>query len=614
MRREIVALLLLCGVPFWNLCCLAQNRTGSERQESVSRLVEYIVYRNEDHNESAGNLQDFSDMLTNLLEKDIPADSSGFVLLRDWGVLTSVEFDLLLSHYKRFGNGSSAGEYLLIPGIDRNKIKMVLSLLSFEEEVGSDPLPRVGFIARSIYRSGGLSAYSRCNLSLPAGVSAVVVAESDAGEQLPDYFSWSIQAERKGLLRSVTAGSYRVVAGQGLILSNAFPVTFSITPSSFSQVVRRPEKYTSADENRAFRGVAASFECKSVSLKLMGSLRKLDARVKGDGYSSLLETGLHISESERESKDLLQERMGALDLSIGGKSWSAGVVVCGAFYSLPYRGRKSSVLEMEKRWGQRRMNGSLNFRWSIGSVMLYGEAASDISFSVNTLAGALIRGSKGNEYSARFYYKDHSFVAPLTGLKNSYGSGRLSGDFVGKVRLRGDTFLWFKSLLGEDYYNLSLKIRPEYGHNPLEAALGLSARGLSGRLDYRVNLCESLSMHIRGDASLSSKRAGVPSKGFAAHAELSYAPVESKTSISARFTWFDVPRWDNRVYSYERDILYLFTSRVLYGEGLRWYVNCRGSLSGSCDIWFKYSGEMKQGVIAHEMKLQLSLRMPLRRF
>lgn len=613
MRREIVALSMVCGMLSLGVCSIAQERRvrkACRRDEAVAELVEYIASRNEEYPESEGCLQDFSEIFTTLLENGVPADSSGFALLREWGVLTSLEYDLLLSHYKKFGESSSAVEYLLIPGIEERKMRMLLPILSFEDEVSFTTAPKAGFIARSIYRSGGISAYSRLNLTLPTGISAVVVAESDAGEKFPDYLSWSVQAERKSFFKSLIIGSYRAVAGQGVILSNAFPVNFSINPSSYFHVVRRAAKYTSADENRAFRGVAASFDYKSFTVNVMGSVRDLDARNNGAGYSSMLVTGVHVTESENESKDLLNEKMAAIDLSVGGDSWKAGVVLCGVTYSLPYTGRKSAILEMEKEWGQRRLNYSFNFRWSGGPLLLFGEAASDLMLSVNSLAGAYINGRNGNGYSVRFFYKDPFFVAPLTGLKNCYGNGRISGDIVGKVRLSGDTFIWFKSLLGKDYYNLSFKIRPEYDNNPVEAGFALSARALSGRMDYRRVIDNCVSFHIRGDVTLSSQ-VDMLTLGYAAHAELLYSNSLNKSKLSARITFFNIPVWDNRVYSYERDILYLFNSRVLNGKGLRWYLNYHSTLSGTCDLWMKYAGEFKGGDTTHELKIQLVFKMPL---
>ena len=59
--------------------------------------------------------------------------------------------------------------------------------------------------------------------------------------------------------------------------------------------------------------------------------------------------------------------------------------------------------------------------------------------------------------------------------------------------------------------------------------------------------------------------------------------------IQMRLQGFDARSWDNRIYTYENDVLYAFSIPVTYGQGGRWYVNMRYKLTEQLALYMRVS-------------------------
>ena len=59
-------------------------------------------------------------------------------------------------------------------------------------------------------------------------------------------------------------------------------------------------------------------------------------------------------------------------------------------------------------------------------------------------------------------------------------------------------------------------------------------------------------------------------------------------TLNARYALFDSPDWSTRIYAYENDILYSFSTPAFYQKGSRMYLSGRIKLIKRVDLWFKY--------------------------
>jgi hypothetical protein len=79
-----------------------------------------------------------------------------------------------------------------------------------------------------------------------------------------------------------------------------------------------------------------------------------------------------------------------------------------------------------------------------------------------------------------------------------------------------------------------------------------------------------------------------PQHGFLIYQDVVYKAAELPLQITGRFCLFDGDSYDARIYTYENDVLYVYSVPAFYNQGIRWYLMAhytlvRGVESG-CDM------------------------------
>ena len=265
-----------------------------------------------------------------------------------------------------------------------------------------------------------------------------VTLDHDAGEKLfsngiwVDFVSFHLQLSRIGAFRRIVAGDYSVRFGQGLVAWNGF----SLSGLGPVQNLRRSEMglsaYTGSNEELFFRGCGATYEWKRLQVSLFGSAKKRDARITSNGFTSLLHTGLHRTDTELERRHNLGEKVVGGNLSFRFDWLKIGATALGYTYDH----KNATAIRMDNRYQSRRQPfGSAGFDllavW--GDWRLFGEWAMDAQRSLAYLAGILWDGGDGLE--AGFIYRnyDKGYTAPFAGAysRNSkpFNERALTGSF-----------------------------------------------------------------------------------------------------------------------------------------------------------------------------------------
>jgi hypothetical protein len=104
------------------------------------------------------------------------------------------------------------------------------------------------------------------------------------------------------------------------------------------------------------------------------------------------------------------------------------------------------------------------------------------------------------------------------------------------------------------------------------------------QINYRV---ENFEFKTVMELHLSRKLPGAYQNGFSALQDISYLFRSIPLRIDFRYQFFDAVDYDNRFYTYERDILYAFSIPMHYGLGSRSYVNIKYELNDNISLWFK---------------------------
>ena len=75
--------------------------------------------------------------------------------------------------------------------------------------------------------------------------------------------------------------------------------------------------------------------------------------------------------------------------------------------------------------------------------------------------------------------------------------------------------------------------------------------------------------------------------GLTAYQDISYDFKKIPLKIDFRYQFFDALEYENRVYAYERDVLYAFAIPMYYGKGNRYYLNFKYEINAKLSLWFK---------------------------
>ena len=95
----------------------------------------------------------------------------------------------------------------------------------------------------------------------------------------------------------------------------------------------------------------------------------------------------------------------------------------------------------------------------------------------------------------------------------------------------------------------------------------------------------------RADLSLVQNAAHTPALtwGVSICQDIEYHVRAIPMVLQLRLQGFDVRNWNNRIYTYENDVLYAFSIPATYGLGGRWYMNARYNISRLLSLYLRVS-------------------------
>jgi len=647
MWRRIFSILVFLCI---GSCALSQGRGGAGVTEvEVERLIESVLESLLSENDGSVVPEETVDYLVSLIEKPANLNSITERELERFYLLSPFQIEAILNYREEFGPFFTYSELALIPGFDK-ELSELLSPFFMVAEVGGPsfgdiirparllkgrsqiilrgaaaletkegylPISREEYDKRpdSRYLGNRLHLYGQYKYELDRNIGLIATFEKDAGEVGVDLFSWSLAVSDIGIIRRVVAGGYTARFGQGVVLWNGFNIDSSVEPFDLSKREQGIAPYGSADENMAFKGVAGSLDLGRFSVTALISSRQVDARIADGGYTSLLKTGLHNTRTTVERRHSLGFDMAALNVGYSGRYIKVGVTATGDRRSLPYTGRDLLSREREVKFGGNNGNVGLDWRYIKGRFMSFGEGALDITASKALVTGFLWRGD-AFEFSSSAKYYDIGYTTNLSSVAGVRGEGLVSAKTSLKITAFRNVSLYLNSDVGKNYMRLSFRggfSFTDESSAELRFSTGNGRNGIRG--DLKLNQRGLLSLYTRGDLTFSKGRLGGQ-----LHQELLFSSP-SGLSVAARVAWFKAEDWDNRIYSYERDLLYMFRMTTLYGEGWRGYLNIKYELWRGFDLWLKASAtlytdrdiigegtEMISGPLKSEIRAQLRVK------
>lgn len=139
------------------------------------------------------------------------------------------------------------------------------------------------------------------------------------------------------------------------------------------------------------------------------------------------------------------------------------------------------------------------------------------------------------------------------------------------------------------------------GHGILQPSHRLSKQEIESAIIVTPVLSQKIRIHIaytikdswvfqsRFESSFLNDQINRPSRGILIYQDIKFKSIKIPVSISARFSLFDIRQFNNRIYSYESDVLGQFSIPSFFNAGTRFYLNFQYRMNKHVQAWLKFS-------------------------
>ncbi|MFZ5431100.1 MAG: ComEA family DNA-binding protein [Bacteroidota bacterium] len=512
------------------------------------------------------------------------------------------------------------------------------------------------------FQGGPQKLYARYLFQKGKSLQAGITGENDPGEPFfrgtnPygfDFYSFHLAFRINDRVPGIIAGDYSVRTGQGLVLSQGFSMGKSAEVIQSSRPAGQVRPYTSTGENFFFRGAAASFRFGNIRSHLFLSGKKSDGNLKTDEtgritFSSLQNSGYHRTLSEIEDKNSVRHLVSGFIAGITSGNLFAGINILYEQFQYPFI-RGDQLYQRFMFRGRENLNFSFDYRYIPGKYQFFGEMAISRSGGVAMIHG--MQGRLHDQLNISMVFR-HYGVSYHSTWGNAFGEGSTIANETGfyfglkafpfpKITLSGYAD-WFRfpwitystagPSSGYDYFvqgdwrysrKLNVYVRWKTKFKATKVKNSNFYEDLGQRKDgYRLNLRYQLSDRLFVRSRIEHSRfelTGVET-GFMVFQDVGWTPSRYPLSVTTRLMWFSTEGYHSRIYAYENDLLYNFSTISVFGDGFRVYINTKAKLSDGLECWLKagstlYSGQETissghgkiDGNRKSEVKIQLRYR------
>ena len=412
--------------------------------------------------------------------------------------------------------------------------------------------------------------------------AGVTVRRPAAGAWQDLQYGGYVQLSDIGRLKRFVGGCYQARFGQGLVTNHFFHTGKSSRVMQTGSGRQGLSKVSSAGSER-YQGIGATFSA--------------GKHTEVSGWYSVDNNKIwHHAIGANVSANFSNLRIG---ITVMEHLYSDSLPVRNTYYNRAYfRGRHQLVAGADVRY---------SWRW----VQLFAElaAAENSQWGVGGIAGVRLAPTSDLGLVALYRYYSPTFDNAY-GYSLSEGSrlGDEQGGYLG-VEYKGWRH-WRLSAYGDVFRFAGLKygIRESgtIGYDVLgqvdylgrnhSAMVQLRSRSKGDLRTHRARMeftysASAWRFNTRADVSLVQNRIEPRSitYGVSAYQDIEYHIRTIPMVLQLRLQGFDVRNWNNRIYTYENDVLYAFSIPATYGLGGRWYLNVRYKPSRRLSLYLKLS-------------------------
>jgi len=483
------------------------------------------------------------------------------------------------------------------------------------------------------YQGNKLKLYTRGEVQTSTSVKFGIVAEKDQGEPmfnnqikamdlLTGYLSWKPDK----FLKQVIIGQYSMSGAQGLVLQTGASTFKSSSTTSTRNRQADYRSSLSSSEQGGLRGVLIAFEKKNLSFTPFISFRNIDARLDtlsngAISISSIKTDGYHRTLTELSQRKNTNEFIYGIQTKYHLNNF---ILETGYLkYTLEYPLKNDTIIYNRNYFsGKKNENYWLAAEGNINSIHLFTELALNQDFKPAVVTGMLIPAKEIADITLSYRRIPINYRAPLgapfSEASNPAGESGvylgLTMDLPAKMTLSSylDFFKnnWINSQTSapNNGYDLLvvLKHQPsqqwentfryKYKNKEIDLITDTQSSSIGKRkqsqwrIQSRYKPSEKWIFTIRADLHNVTRpdKKNLP-RGYYLGQDLSYQNEGKKWKITTRIALFDAQEYDNRIYAYEPDILYSFSTPAYYGKGSRWLILTKFILLPKLDLWARFS-------------------------
>jgi len=488
-----------------------------------------------------------------------------------------------------------------------------------EEDPNSAETNSKNYLGNSLYHS------LRYKFHFKDRIQFGFTAEKDAGEQIwgkthkgYDFYSAHAQLNNFGKFKTIVLGDFRANFGQGLVLHPEFGMgkssyVLNVTPHNSGL-----KKFSSTDESNFFRGGGATVRLGKFDLSAFYSNKMIDGDTLNGTFGSIIKTGYHRTLAEMSKKHTVNQQIVGGNLTFTFSNFQLGFTAVHT--------QLDNRLEPDKTVynyfyfsGDKQTTAGIHYRMRLKKLNIFGETAMADNGSMATINGFSFSPlSQVSLVALHRYYSPEYDTFYASSFSETSRINNESGFYLGaevrpfrkwKLAAYADSyrFAWPKygidaPSIGKDYLfqadfapkrNIAMFWRFKFEEKQtnlsttgavMPVVVPLQKTSLRYQLNYSYgnfsfkNVLEG-NLSRQGDASWTY--------GVIASQDVSYAFQTLPLKIDFRYQFFDAVDYENRFYSYEKDVLYAFSIPMYFGLGNRYYLNLKYELNRNLSLWFK---------------------------
>lgn len=452
-----------------------------------------------------------------------------------------------------------------------------------------------------------------------------VTAEKDAGEQFLgkknvgyDFYSVYAQVNNIGKIKTLVVGDFRANFGPGLVLRPGFGMGKSSYVLNVSPRNSGLMKHGSTDEFNFFRGAGATVRLGELDVTAFYSNKMIDGDTVNGSFSSMYKTGLHRTESEFAKKHKINQQILGGNATFTHSNFQIGFTAVHTLLDSKLVPDKSTYNYFYFS-GNQQTTAGFNYRLRWQKINFFGETGMTDNGAVATLNSFTFSPlSQVSLVALHRYYSPRYDTFYASAFSETSRINNESGFYLGaeirpypkwKVATYIDSyrFAWPKygidaPSIGRDYLlqvdyaaqrNISMFWRLKYEEKQSnvtveESIMPVVAPIQKASLRYNLNYSVGkFSFKNLVEGNLVKQDATDWTYGVIASQDISYAFTSIPMKVDVRFQFFDAVNYENRLYSYEKDVLYAFSIPMYYGLGSRYYFNLQYEISDRLSLWFK---------------------------